>query len=285
MVSEYLEFTNSRGDTIRLGDANIGLVSVEGLGDVGAEIQTHRSPFQDGATFVDALLEPRYVQTELIVRGGGYNVVRSERKRLTGVVNPKLGVGVLRYVADGEERQIMAIAESVPYYPDAEGRGERWQRALVTFVCPSPFWQDVNPTIIKLQDFVGNFFFPISFPASFSIRGDEENLLNTGDVPTPINVTFRGESVNPVITKVSTGEFIRINRTIPAEHSLIITTGFNEKSVKIIDPYGVESNAMGYIDLNSTFMSLDVGENKLSFITDGGSPEVFVEYRNLFLGV
>lgn len=284
-VEEYLEFTNARGETFRFGGEACGLVTVEGLGDVGASVQLSRAPFQQGATFLDAVLEPRYITLEFIVRGADYNEVRAGRERISRVLSPVLGVGILRYVSGGLSRQIYAVAETVPVFPDGEARGGRWQRGMVTLVCPSPFWQDENPTMLKLQDFVGNFFFPVSFPASFSIRGDQENFVNDGHVPTPVKVTFRGEAVNPMITKVSTGEFIRVKRTIPAEHSLVITTDFNSRTVRIVDPYGNEMNAMGYIDLNSTFFSLDVGENNLSFITDGGNPEVFIEYRNLYLGV
>ncbi|MBO0586113.1 phage tail family protein [Sporosarcina sp. E16_8] len=283
-----IKFTNKRGESIIFNQIGspFGLNNFNGLGDVEADVQMSKSPFQDGSTYIDSLLSTRAINFDVTIFGTDDTDISRKRSQLSSVFNPKLGVGLLEYHYGDVVREIYAVPEHVPVFGAGfENRGRRHQKALIDLICPSPFWQDINPTIIKLQDFVGNFFFPISFPASFSIRGDVENLLNAGDVSTPINVTFRGESVNPVITKVATGEFIRINRTIPAEHSLIITTGFNEKSVKIIDPYGVESNAMGYIDLDSTFMSLDVGENKLSFITDGGSPEVFIEYRNLYLSV
>lgn len=286
MVTEYLEFTNSRGASVRFGGgSSVGLVSVEGLGDVEAEIQQQSSPYQDGSTFIDAKLSARYVGIEFIVRASDYAGVRAGRSEMAGVLSPKLGLGLLKYVSGDTVREIYAVAEGTPIFPDGDSRGERWQRGLLTFVAPNPFWQDVHPTNIKLEDFVANFSFPFSFPVSFSIRGDSKVLVNSGDVPTPVEITFRGESINPKVTKLSTGEFIRINRPIPDGHSLVITTGFNEKAVSIVDPYGAEINAMGYIDLNSTFFSLDVGENQLSFITDGGNPEVYIEYKNLFLGV
>lgn len=285
-VEEYLEFINARGESFRFGGGSAcGLVSVEGLGDVEATVQMQKSPFQDGSSLVDTVLESRFITMEFILRADDYVGVRKGRSDMSRVLSPRLGVGLLKYVSGDTERVIYAVPEGVPAFPDGDARGERWQRGLLTLVCPSPFWQDVNATQMKLEDFVGNFFFPISFPASFSIRGDQKQFMNDGHVPTPIKVTFRGEAVNPMITKLSTGEFIRINRTIPAEHSLVITTDFNSRTVRIVDPYGNELSAMGYIDLDSSFFSLDVGENNLSFITDGGNPEVFIEYRNLYLGV
>jgi len=284
-VDELIEFTNARGVTVKFVDEPFGLVSVEGLGDVAADVQQQKAPYQDGTDFVDTVLEPRYITTEFIVRGDDYDEIKHHRAYLSGVLNPKLGLGTLRYISGDVVRELKAVAESVPTFPDKEARGERWQRGLVTFVAPNPYWQDVNPTNIKLEDYVANFSFPFSFPVTFSIRGDSRTIVNSGHAPTPIKVTFRGDSVNPKITKNNTGEFIKVNRTIPEGYSLVITTDFNNKSVKIIAPDGVESNAMGYIDLDSTFFSLDVGENHLSFITEGGKPEVFIEYRNLFIGV
>lgn len=284
-VEEYLEFTNARGEAFRFGGSACGLVSVEGLGDVQASVQMQKSPYQDGSTLIDTVLEPRYITMEFILRAKDYAGVRQGRSDMARVLSPRLGVGLLKYVSGGTERVIYAVAESVPAFPDGEARGERWQRGMITLVAPNPYWQDINPTVTKLQDFVGNFFFPISFPASFSIRGDEKNLLNEGHAPTPIKVTFRGEAVNPMITKVSTGEFIRIKRTIPAEHSLVITTDFDYRTVRIVDPYGNSESAMGRFDPGGTFFSLDVGENNLKFITSGGNPEVFIEYRNLYLSV
>lgn len=280
-MREKLTITNSNGDSVVFSHRPPFLLSkIDGLGDVEANVQMSSAPFQDGATHIDTLLEPRYIDMQISILNDD---VPGMRQRLARVLNPKLTLHII-YENRDVTRQIQAYSEHVPKYP-SDGRGLRYQIALINLVCPNPYWQDVNPTMLKLQDFVGNFFFPVSFPASFSIRGDQEEFMNLGDVPAPVKVTFRGEAVNPMITNVSTGEFIRVNRTIPAEHSLVITTDMNYRTVRIVDPYGAEMNAMGYIDLNSTFFSLDVGENKLSFITDGGNPEVFIEYRNRYLGV
>ena len=161
----------------------------------------------------------------------------------------------------------------------------RTQISSINLICPNPFWQDINPTNIKLEDFVAAFRFPFHFPVRFASRGDSAVLVNTGDVPTPIKVTFRGESVNPKITNLTTGEFIKVNRSIPPGYTLVLNTEFGNKEVKIVAPDGVETNAFNYIDLNSQFFSLREGANNFSFITDGGKPEVYVEYYNRYLSV
>lgn len=281
-----LNFTNSTGKSIELFSAPFRLSKVEGLGDVEAEIQMLRAPFQQGSTFVDALLMERHISVELTITGKDEVDLAANRRLFSEVFNPILGLGLLTYTDKSGSKQILAVPESVPAYPDGPMNRGRWfQKVLLFLVCPNPYWQDINPTNVKLEDYVSNFSFPFSFPVSFATRGDMRTLVNNGHAPAPVKITFVGESVNPKITKVDTGEFIRVKRTIPEGYSLVITTGFDDKAVRIIAPDGVESNAMGYIDLNSTFFSLDIGENKLSFITDGGKPDVYVEYRNQYLGV
>ena len=90
---------------------------------------------------------------------------------------------------------------------------------------------------------------------------------------------------NPRITNLTTGEFIKVNRAIPVGYRLILDTSFGNKRVEIVAPDGVVQNAFHYIDLESTFFNLDVGENRFGFITEGGNPEVYVEYKHRYLSV
>lgn len=281
---QKLIYTNSLGESVELSNRPPFVLSKpDGLGDVEANVQRQKSPYQDGTTYVDSLLKERFISFQVSIIGKSREDVSALREQLARVFNPKLA-GLIVYDNGRVRRHIQAYSEHVPKYPSGERKG-RTQVSLISLVCPNPYWSEENPINIKLEDFVANFSFPFSFPVSFSIRGDSKLLVNSGHVPTPVKITFRGEAINPKVTKNTTGEFIRINRPIPEGHSLVITTGFNDKAVRIVDLNGVETNAMGYIDLNSTFFSLDVGDNQLSFITDGGQPEVFIEYKNLYLGV
>lgn len=279
-----LRYTNSRGETIEFSSrAPFILSGVDGLGDVVADVQRQKSPFQDGTTHIDSLLQERFVSLQVIIFGDNEEDISLKREQLGRVFNPKL-TGRLVFENNRVMREIQAVPEHVPKFPSSD-RGMSYQISLINLICPNPFWQDINPTNVKLEDYVANFAFPFSFPVSFAIRGDTRTLVNSGHVPTPVKVIFVGESVNPKITKVHTGEFIKVNRTIPTGYSLVIDTSFENKSVEIVAPDGVATNALGYIDLDSSFFSLDVGGNQLSFITEGGQPDVYVEYKNLFVGV
>jgi len=286
MIEEVV-FTNARGQSIKLSNRRPFLLqSVVGKADVGADIQTQKAPYQDGNSFIDSLLQPRSIALNVSILADSQDRLLQHRQLLASVFNPKLGPGKLVYSKGDVKREIQAVVENVPVFAiGRENNGMRFQRTIINLLCPSPFWEDIASENYKLEDFVGNFRFKFHFPVRFATRGDSRILLNKGDVPTPIVVEFRGASVNPKITNVTTGEFIRVNRTIPPGYKLVLDTSFGNKRVEIVAPDGVVENAFHYIDLDSTFFSLDVGETKFGFITEGGNPEVYVEYKHKYLSV
>ncbi|MDH5161515.1 phage tail family protein [Bacillus sp. Gen3] len=286
-MAEKVTFINSRGQSIEISNRLPFLLeNIDGKGDVQADIQTSKAPYQDGNTFIDARLQPRPLTLYISIVETSRNGLLEKRQLLSSIFNPSLGKGKLIYENGNTKREIWAVSENVPTFPlGSDNKGQWYQKSIVNLLCPDPYWQDTNPTNIKLEDFVSHFRFPFHFPVRFASRGDSRVLVNTGDAPAPIKVTFRGEVVNPKITNLTTGEFILINYAIPEGYNLIITTDFNGKDVNIVAPDGVETNGMGFIDLSSEFFMLRQGENAISFLSDGGKPEVYVEFRNRYVSV
>lgn len=283
-----LRFTNVRGASVELYGAPYHLYQWEGLGEVEADIQTSKSPFQNGETYIDTQLRSRHMTFSFTIRGKDEAEVAERRRFISNLFNPLNGLGILEYIDTTGIKQIKAVSTSLPFYPDgSENRGGQFQKCMVNLVAPNPFWRDADAITVRLEDYVGAFSFPFSFDASFAVRGDLGTITNNGHTPTPLKITFYGEAINPQITKMNTGETLRINRTIPAGWKLIVTTDFDNQSAMIVAPDGTITNAMGYIDLsvNWSFFMLDVGENSLNFVAEGGQPEVEVEYRNLYVGV
>lgn len=272
-------FINSRGESVELYREPLFLTNIEGLGDVSAEIQSQKVPGQDGSDLIDVRLEERFISMEVDI----ISDFTANRQLLSKIFNPKLGAGTLIYENSLIKYRIKAVAEHVPQFPD--NRPIVTQKAFIDLKCPSPYWEDMNSGNYKLEDFVSNFRFPFHFPVRFSTRGDSRVLVNEGSVPTPILVEFRGPVTNPKITNQTTGEFIKVNREIPEGFKLILDTSFGNKRVEIVAPDGVIENAFHYIDLQSTFFDLQIGDNKISFITEGGNPEVYVDYKNRHVGV
>lgn len=281
-----LTFTNTRGESVVLGNSRPFLVTkLEGTGSVDADIQMQKSPFQDGRTFIDSLLDVRTVSIEGAIVATDPLERTSRRKKLTSVFNPKLGPGTLRYEYDGGVKVIQVIPDMSPTLPDRQN--SPFQKFLLTLICPEPFWFDEKAREYEMSDFVGGMQFPLRLGTMFSIRGSKIVFKNAGDVESPIEIRFSGACQNPKVTNLTTGEFIRINREIKANETLIITTAFGNKRVEIDDGAGNVQNAFHYIDLDSTFWQMKKGDNKIQYSTDDGATNVKVKiiWKQRYLGV
>lgn len=266
-----LIFTNSRGGSIELFGRPYRLISVEGLlGDVGADVQSQKAPYQDGDTLIDTVLEPRYGSIEIKIVGSDPADVEAKRRKLSTIFNPKLQLGTLRYVRGQEAKEIKVVAESVPSFPEGStNRGRTFQKALIYLKAPDPYWK--SPSITEEPAFEPLFEWPSDYwdlgddgdiYFEMGIQRTERIIDNDGDAPAPLQVHFYGPADKPYIENVTTDEFIQINKRLEENEILKIDTG--EKSVIYVDPYGAETNVFNWLDLGSTFFNLQIGENEIS---------------------
>lgn len=261
-------FTNSRGESVEFGDSPFYLQSIEGLGDVSANIQTQKSPYMDGSTYLDAILDEREVDLEFVINYpfGTYEDVSKARSRIAKVCNPKLGLGTLRYENDYVVRIIDCIADSIPQYPDSGSRTRVLQKVKVTFVAPDPYWKSL--TIEEEPAFKPLFQFPFSQPFQMGMQLDERIIDNTGDAPAPLFIEFFGPATNPTIINQTTGEFIKVKQELLEGERMVIDTSEENKSVFFVSDDGTMRNVFHWIDLDSAFFKLQIGENKIKYTAD-----------------
>lgn len=285
-----LRFTSSKGDSIELFGRPFRLMSVEGLGDVEADNQMQKSPFQDGATYIDAVLETRPITIELKITGNDFEEVTENRRKLSSIFNPRLGVGKLEYIGS-DHKLIGAKSESVPFFPDGStNRGETFQKALINLTCPNPYWKSI--LITEEPAFEPKFRFPIPFydnPGKFimGIQRDQRVIINDGDAPMPLQIEFFGPALNPVIKNNTTGEFIKINQMLEENEKMMVDTTDGKKSVFFVDENGNERDVFNWIDLGSTFFDLVVGENDIEYTADSDiqGAIVNISYSKLYTSV
>jgi len=281
---ETMTFTNSKGQSVALGnDAPFVLVKTEGTGEVRTDIQSQKSPQQDGVSYLDNTLEPRVLSAEIMILGNGINEIARYRKKLTQVFNPKLGPGQLTYQLGDVEREIEAISELSPVFPNAGDFKDCMQPGLIQLYCPNPYWEDISVNDIEIVSWIGGLTFPLVLPTQFAMAGENKiNIINTGNVETPVKIKIHGPATNPKIENTLTGEFIRVNRFVEAGKTLIVTTDFGNKRVEID---GV--SVFHYIDLETTFFSLCVGDNVIEMTTEdvNDNAKITIEYRNRYVGV
>ncbi|WP_026582121.1 phage tail family protein [Bacillus sp. J33] len=285
-----LIFINSRGGIIELHGPPFHLIKVDGLGDVEAEIQTQKSPYQDGSDYIDSYLEERPITIELKIRGSDPEDLIQKRRELSAIFNPKLGLGLLQYIDETGIKEIRGVAESVPFFPSGiENRGATYQKSLIHLKCPNPFWKQVNDINESLSAWIGKFEFPFEFPVEFGEKANRATILNDGDVATPVIIDFYGPAINPTVTNETTGQKIRIKRTLSATDRLEVSTEFGNKYVEIVAADGTRTNAFHWIDLSADpiLFQLELGENVISFSSDdpNSTGSVKIRYKKRYVAV
>ncbi|KXG09955.1 hypothetical protein AT864_01515 [Anoxybacillus sp. P3H1B] len=264
------------------------LQSVDGLGDVDADIQMQKAPFQDGSTYIDSVLQERAISIEIAILTRDTTTLLQQRQYLASVFNPKLGPGKLRYENGETIREIEAVPDGVPVFPSGrENRGPIFQKAMVNLLCPEPFWLDEFSTSEKMSYILGGLSFPLRLGTKFAQRGFKKVLHNKGDVSTPVTIEFYGPATNPVVWNRTTGEFVRVNRSLGEQDKLVISTEFGNKSVVVENADGTTTNVFNWIDLESSFWQLVPGENLIEFGSDSDSTKsrVVISYKNRYLSV
>ena len=282
---EKLIFTNSRGQSVELGnEAPFILTEIEGTGSVNVNIQSQKSPYQDGSTYLDNTLEPRPISIEVMLLADTIGEMTENRHRLLKVFNPKLGPGRLVYQLGNIKRKIEAISELAPVFPENKDFKDTMQQGLIQLYCPDPFWLDNFEISEEITTWIGGISFPLRLPTTFAMAGPRIiNIVNNGDVKTPVKIEIYGPATNPKITLRETGEFIRIKDTLTADDVVVITTEFGNKRV---EKNG--QNAFNILDLpDSTFFNLQVGDNVIEFTTEdvSNNANAKISYRNRYLGI
>ena len=268
---EKFTYTNNLGNSITL-DYTSDYIIKEYDGLTASEIipTTTRGYRQNGYSRINTNLGSRIISITFFVYAEDMEHFYEKRRNLASVFNPLLGDG---YVSS---------------QPTPNEKNGSLQSFRVEITCDNPFWFDNEENALKMGDFTGGLDYPLVFSGAgekFAQKGDIANIKIVGDVPSPIRAEFKNESVNPKLTLVNTGEFIKVQTTIADKEKLIINTAYGNKTVEHIAADGTIENSYHLITLDSSFFSLPIGENQLSFIGEGGTPEVYLYWRNYYVGV
>lgn len=168
--------------------------------------------------------------------------------------------------------------------------GKRFIMDTLIFHCPDPFWREEFPQTEKLAFLGGGLQFPLSIDhrkgVAFGSRKNIGVINNYGDTPAPVIIRITGPAKKPIINKMNTGEYIRLNTNIPEGAYLEINTYMKTLSVVIVDD-GNRQDAIGYIALDSTFFQLLPGTTKIGYMSedDANQTQVYLESYSRFGGV
>ena len=292
---EKLIYVNERGEKIEFScQSKYHLNSVTGLSDVRNAIYSISSMGQDGDTYLGNRIESREIELTGSINTRNKDYMHELRRNLNRVLNPQYSAKLIYQFGDFI-RQIDCKVDSAPIY----SRKAVFQDFTVQLLCPNPFWREENETREEIASWTSGFEFPtetggleIDSVNKWEIGSRQPslivNVLNGGDVRAGIRVDFKaiGAVNNPSILNVNTQEFIKFEIAMQAGDVLSISTGYGEKTA-VPKRNGVETDAFRYLDTDSTYFQLEVGDNLFRYAAEKNpeSLEVTIYHNNLYLGV
>jgi hypothetical protein len=302
-----LTYINERGDTLSFHTASQFHVNVDkdvsGLSSFDNDIFSINSMGQDGETHIGDRIEPRPIEIVGHIKERDADRAHRLRRRLNNILNPQFE-GLLIYELGELRRVITPNINSLNFV-----KRPIFEQFVIDISCLNPFWREGTELRQDVATWNGGFEFPIDRedpPQGLEILLDTEdptrptwetgrrepslivNVFNGGDVRAGMRIDFRalGFLVNPTLLNVVTGEFIKINLEMRAGDVVTVNTAWGEKNVTLRSG-GVESDAFRFLDPDSSYLQLAVGDNIFNYDADINmyNLDVTIHHNNLFLGV
>lgn len=288
---QKLKFVSSDGNEVSINDGFIYLQSITGLAEIGANNLSYTGYLQDGEIYKNSLFQSRPLEMEIIIKTNTINELLTTRQNILKTFNPKLGEGELFYSYNGIERKIKCVSDGTP---TMQLIGDRvYCHGIIRLIAFDPFFTDVKTSKKVITNWKKTFHFPVLFPKEGITYGVKEpslivNIENKGDVECGMIIEFhsKGTVVNPSLFNVDTREFIKLNYTMSSDEIIRVNTNYGQKKITSILNQS-EKNIMNAIDLESTFLQLNLGDNLLRYDADEflNNLEVNIYFNTKYLGV
>lgn len=289
---EKILYENDKGERVEIAYSfPFFFQQLIGADGPNAVVSKTKGVGQDGTTIEDVSLSDRPLQILGVIKGFSKEDIAKDRAKLLQVFNPKIK-GWLQYEYGDVKRKIRCQVQNAPKF-SKKFTNYKYQDFLIDLICPNPYWQDLNTVKTGIAYWKGTFEFPLELTEAGIELGIREpslivNVNNPGDVECGMKVEFRAIStvINPIIINVLTQEFIKLNRPIEAGEVITVNTHFGNKRIES-KLNGIISNAFNYLDLESTFMQLEVGDNLFRYDAEENinNLEVNIYYSPQYLGV
>lgn len=288
-------YENERGISIELNrDGPLFLFSVKGFDGLEADVVSSKSAYQDGVSISKTILKSRVLTLNCYLEVDNEQQRDILKRKLYNAFNPKLK-GHMKIYTDANKLRGASNLRVIqaPIFDDDYKSLNELVGFQIQLSMPLPYFEDINENRVDFGNDIGNFFFDLEIEEEgneLSIKNNSivTNIANNGDAETPIKVVFKAktELKNPSIYNVYTKEYIKINRTMQEGEEIIVTT---HKGNKRVESYlnGITSNIFNDLDLGSSFIWLDVGDNVIRYDAETmiEQLEVYIYYTNYYLGV
>lgn len=292
---EKLIYTNERGESIEISTGSVYHCNVskdvEGIAGVTNVVYSTNSMGQHGDTYVGQRIEARDIDIVGHINTRDKQQAYELRRQMLKVFNPELD-GTLTYEYGSFKRVINCRLHGEPKL--------QRQSVLIEFELPldclNPFWREEDEQKEDIASWVAAWHFPCVIEKEntksmiFGYRAESVivDCYNEGDVSTGMRIRFTalGTVINPIILNVDTEEFIKLNVTMQTGDIIEVNTKYGSKGATLTRD-GVVTDYFRYVDVDSTFMQLAIGDNNFRYDAESGvnSMEVSIFYNKEYLGV
>lgn len=306
---ETIIYINERGDRLLFSTTSVYHVNIKdvvGLSDVRNQVYSINSMGQHGDTYLGNRIESREIEIVGRIKERDKERAKRLRRQMNNILNPEFSA-ILVYEFGDFRRIIDCVVVNAPAFT----MPPILEEFTIQLNCPFPFWREDTEGRFDVATWIGGFEFPIDRPPDDLPQGLEipqdpndpttpiweigwrepaliVNVYNEGDVRASMRIEFRalGTLLNPSLLNVATGEFIKINIRMNPGDVITIRTGYGEKGV-MLRRQGETIDAFRFLDPDSTFLQLDVGDNIFRYDADENmeSLDIAIHHNNFFLGV
>ena len=272
-----LKIENRFGDILELThNKNYIVTSVEGLNPPKARINLSDISGMNGALFNSAKAETRNLVLTVLPQ------TPVEQNRLALYKFAQVAQWCKIYYSNGSaEVQIEGYVEAV-----TGSLFSKTQTFQISIVCPQPYFEGLREIRKDISSLIASFEFPFAIEASgieFSYINHDilATVMNVGDVESGviIEITARGEVVNPIIYNNISRGFIKLNTTLRSRDRVVINTNSGSRSVKLTRGT-TETNIIDKLEPNPEWFVLQPGENIFSYDAEVGSDLISIVFRH-----
>jgi len=292
MDYEKLIYTNSRGETLEFGikseyHCNVSK-DVTGISGIDNTIYSASSMGQHGDTYIGQRYEPREITIVGNINSVNKDRVLALRRLAEKILNAELDAKLV-YVYKDYIRVIDCKVDGRPIFK----KNNVFTQFNIPLTCCNPFWREETETQKNIAVWGTEWEFDFEITSEGIELGYREpsvivSVENEGDIQSGMRIEFKavGTVVNPMLFNVNTREYVKLNVALEAWDTITVNTEYGQKRVTLTRN-GEETDYFRYMDTESTFIQLDIGENVFRYGADSGETnlEVTICYNNRYLGV
>lgn len=275
--------------TILFDRTNYVLTSV----DYGAVSATHTSAKganQVGAYVVSTTLDTRDVEIIGFIKATSAEDMEVKKAVLYQLCDPRNAFEIMPTEDIALECRATA---TVKFSASKLTNNERVASFVIDGICYDPLFRDAISQYRKIAQWKENLIWPLELPSegfTFADRTDSlvATLNNEGDVDTGLLIYFTASATvtNPILTNVTTGEYLQINHEFTAGETVVVNTNYGQESATSYLGDTI-TDLINAIDLDSTFLQGVAGTSQIHFTAETNTTSMVVTlyYYQKYLGV